>query len=524
MKPKFFFILFFILVGVDSTFAVSPPRFIEETETSGIDHKYDGGFRYMAGAGVAVFDCDGDELPEIFLPGGTDPAMLYRNVSKPAGPLRFEEFKNSKLNIKSVIGTYPIDIDGDGKVDLALLRHGENILFRGLGNCRFKRANEQWNFDGGNRWSTAFSAVWEKGNDWPTLAIGNFIYQEFGQEDWDGCLDNTLHRPKKNATTFNKPVLLKPGHCALSILFSDWNRDGTPDLRISNDREYYRNGEEQLWKLKPGEPPRLYTRKEGWQKLEIWGMGIAGHDLTGDGFPEYYLTNMVEGKLQTLIKNNKRPEYKDAATDYGVRADRPFVGGDTMPSTSWHAEFQDVNNDGLMDLFIAKGNVESMPQFAAADPNNLLIGQPDGNFKEGAEEANIISYELGRGAALADLNLDGMLDLVVGNRKAPAQIWRNVGKGTAEKPESPGNWIAIRLNQPGGNINAIGSWIEVQVGKKVQRREVVIGGGHAGGQLGWIHFGLGHVDVAKVRVQWPDGHWGSWVSHSANSRTVIERK
>ena len=74
--------------------------------------------------------------------------------------MRFEEITNSKLNVKKAIGAYPIDIDGDGNIDLAVLRHGENILFRGLGNCRFERANETWSFDGGDRWSTAFSAVW----------------------------------------------------------------------------------------------------------------------------------------------------------------------------------------------------------------------------------------------------------------------------------------------------------------------------------------------------------------------------
>ena len=513
----FFFIWCWLVLPVEAV-----PYFMKETRDSGIDHTYKGGFRYQTGGGVAAFDCNGDELPEIYLAGGSEPAALYQNISQAGGFLKFKKLENSKVNKKSVNGAYPIDIDGDGNIDLAVLRHGENILFRGLGDCQFERANEKWNFDGRDHWSSAFSAVWEKGQDWPTLAIGNYIYQERDPDGWDGCLDNTLHRP--NGKQFANPILLKPGHCALSILFSDWNRDGVPDLRVSNDREFYREGEEQLWLLEPGKPPYLYTRDDGWKKLEVYGMGIASHDLTGDGYPEYYLTNMVEGKLQVLAKDSGGPEYENAEDLYGVRADYPFVGGDPMPSTSWHAEFQDVNNDGLMDLFIAKGNVDIMPEFAAADPNNLLIGQADGSFVESAEEANMISFERGRGAVLIDLNLDGILDLVVANLKAPTEIWRNVGKGTAQKTEVHGNWIGLKLHQPGGNRNAIGSWVQVRTGKKIQRREITIGGGHAGGQLGWIHFGLGENKSAEVRVQWPDGKWGKWISVPANSWNQVDRK
>ncbi|MBT6900432.1 MAG: hypothetical protein HOA32_05435, partial [Nitrospina sp.] len=158
------------------------------------------------------------------------------------------------------------------------------------------------------------------------------------------------------------------------------------------------------------------------------------------------------------------------------------------------------------------------------DPNNLLIGQADGSFVESAEEANMISFERGRGAVLIDLNLDGILDLVVANLKAPTEIWRNVGKGTAQKTEVHGNWIGLKLHQPGGNRNAIGSWVQVRTGKKIQRREITIGGGHAGGQLGWIHFGLGENKSAEVRVQWPDGKWGGWISVPANSWNQVDRK
>ena len=90
-----------------------------------------------------------------------------------------------------------------------------------------------------------------------------------------------------------------------------------------------------------------------------------------------------------------------------------------------------------------------------------------------------------------------MLDLVVVNRRETVGLWRNVGWGTAAAPEPMGNWIALRLDQPGPNHDAIGAWVEVRIGERIQRRELTVGGGHAGGQLGWIAFGLGDRPRAR---------------------------
>lgn len=292
---------------------------------------------------------------------------------------------------------------------------------------------------------------------------------------------------------------------------------------MTNDRHYYTDGEDQLWRVEPGETPRLYTGDEGWVRIQIWGMGIASHDLTDDGYPEVFLTSQADNKLQTLAAGPTQPRYRDIALRRGVNAPRPFTGDVVLPSTAWHAEFQDVNNDGFVDLFIAKGNVNVMPDFAQKDPSNLLLGQADGTFTEAAEEAGILSFARGRGAALADFNLDGLLDLIEVNYGEPVKLWRNVGLGDPASPAPMGDWVAVQLVQTDSNRSAIGSWIEVRVGDRVLRRELTVGGGHAGGQLGWIHFGLGRADQAEIRVQWPDGETSDWLRITANRFAVIER-
>ena len=293
---------------------------------------------------------------------------------------------------------------------------------------------------------------------------------------------------------------LTPSYCALSMLFTDWNNSGTPALRVSNDREYYKGGQEQMWHLDPGQPPRLYTEQEGWARLRIWGMGIETDDLNGDGLPEYFLTSMADNKLQGLAQTTGPllPKYADTAFKRGAIAQRPYIGQDLNPSTAWHAQFADVNNDGLADIFIAKGNVASMPDFALHDPNNLLLQRPDGTFVEAGDKAGVASIRTSRGAQVVDLNGDGLLDLVVVNRNEGAQLWRNAGPAL-------GHWLGLHLHQAGSNPDAIGARIEVAAGQQRYTRETTLGGGHVSGSLGVQHFGLGGADKALVSVVWPDG-------------------
>src|SRR5437868_3725374 len=107
--------------------SVTVPRFTEETKSAGIDSIYAGDWEYMVGGGVAAFDCSGDGFPDLLLSGGTAPAKFYRNTSARGGPLHFTPHK-SGLELDKVIGTYPIDIDGDAITDLVLLRVGENVV------------------------------------------------------------------------------------------------------------------------------------------------------------------------------------------------------------------------------------------------------------------------------------------------------------------------------------------------------------------------------------------------------------
>jgi hypothetical protein len=510
--------------------APAVPRFVDETDAAGIQSRFDGDWEFTVGGGVAAFDCDGSGLPSLFIAGGANRSRFYRNRSARGGPLKFVT-ERAGLELTSTLGAYPIDIDGDGVTDLVVLRVGETLLMRGLGGCRFERANERWAFQGGNQWTTAFAAAWLRDEPRPTLAFGTYIDRARQDFPWGNCTDNQLVRPAPGgAVAFTPPRALRPGHCALGLLFSDWNRSGIPALRVTNDREYYKGGQEQLWHIEHGAEPRLYDEAEGWKPVQIWGMGIATADIDGSGFPAYYLTSMADNKLQVLARGAARPEYRDIAFACGVTAHRPFAGGDVHPSTAWHAQFADANNDGWPDLFVVKGNVGNMPDFAMLDPSNLLLGAPDGRFTESATEAGLVNYQRGRGGLLVDLNADGMLDAVIVNRWDRARLWRNAGAGSAAAPKPLGHWLQVRPRQEGGNRDAVGAWLEVEAGGRVQRREHVIGGGHASGALGFLHVGLGEATSARVRVLWPGARPGDaamtsdWFEAKADRFYVLDRK
>lgn len=469
------------------------------------EHVYAGGWEHYVGGGAAVFDCDGDSLPEIVAAGGMNHLVLLRN----RGAMAFEL---QRLPLTGVTGAYPLDIDSDGAMDLAVLRVGPNLLLRGDGNCGFS-SYAPAGFEGGNEWTTAFSAYWEAGRDLPTLAFGNYVDREDPEGPFETCADNELYRPEGGGY---RRSALAPGYCPLSMLFSDWGRSGRIDLRVSNDRHYYvKGGSEQMWAME--DEPRLLGEEDGWMTFMLWGMGIASRDLDFDGISEIYLTSMGDQRLQRLVDADS-PTYEDVPFETGTTAHRPYMGNDGRPSSGWHVSFGDVQNDGLDDIFVAKGNVEQLPESALDDPNNLLVQQPDGRFVERGDSAGVGSFARSRGAALVDLDLDGLLDIVVVNRRAPMEIHRNVTPGA-------GGWISVEARQSGVNPNAAGGWIKVVADGTDQERwrEITVGGGHAGGVAGPEHFGLGAAGGATVHMTWPDGTVDGPFRVAAGSFALLRR-
>jgi len=145
-----------------------------------------------------------------------------------------------------------------------------------------------------------------------------------------------------------------------------------------------------------------------------------------------------------------------------------------------------------------------------------LLQQPDGSFQEAGDLAGIATMERSRGAVLMDLNLDGLLDLAVVDRRAPMELYQNT------TPDA-GNWLEVKLAQPAPNRNAIGAFIEVATPDQTWTRELTVGGGHASGALGLEHFGLGAATHVKLRTIWPDGTASDWQDVATNQILSVGR-
>ena len=355
----------------------------------------------MVGGGAAVFDCSGDGLPEVFAAGGTAPAALFRNASAPGGPIVLTRAE-SGLEIDSVAGAYPLDIDGDGVTDLAVLRVGPDKLMRGLGDCRFEDASEAWGFDGLDLWSTAFAATWERGNDWPTLAVGTYIDRTQEAFPWGNCTRTSSTGPRARGTARPSPSCRASARCRSSSPTGTGRDARAP--RVERPRVLQGRAGADVAHPARGAARACSARPTAGSACASGGWGSPHDDLDFDGYPEFFLTSMADNKLQKLAEvpaeGGPRPVYRDVAWPMGVTAHRPYTGGDVRPSTAWHAQFGDVNNDGLSDLFVVKGNVWDMPDFAEADPNNLLLQREDGTFMEAGDRAGVASMRQGaRGGA-----------------------------------------------------------------------------------------------------------------------------
>ena len=505
------------------------PRFVDATAVAGLDHMFraeDPAF--VVGGGVATLDCDQNGAPDLFFAGGDGEVSLFRNVSRPAAPIALKRVEGSALgapsaDLRRATGAYALDVDADGRDDIFVMRFGRNRLLRGLGDCRFEDATDQFGLPERSDWTAAFAAMWRAGDTLPILAIGAYVDRDRPLAKRGNCDASYLLAPDPTSPKrYGAPIELAPRGCALSMLFVDWSGDGPLDLRIANDRQYAdpERGE-QLFRISSAGDDllaRALDDADGWLEPRIWGMGLAAVDLDGDARPEIAATNMADNRLDALsAAANGAPTYENQALTLGVMSQRPYVGPDLRPSTSWHVAFEDFNNDGFWDLWIVKGNVDAMPQFASFDPDSLLLGVADGGFVEVGFEAGLALPGQGRGGAAIDLNADGRLDLVTVNRNGPARLHQSIATGVA------GNWIGIRLQQPGPNRRAVGALVEVAANDRVLRRARSVGGGHAGGASGPLHFGLADAVDARVRVRWPDQAWSAWTDVSLNQVNTIER-
>ncbi len=296
-----------------------------------------------------------------------------------------------------------------------------------------------------------------------------------------------------------------PRNYALGVVTGDFNDDGWTDLYVACDRTpsiLYINQQDGTF-----EDEALFrgaALDQNGQALS--GMGVAAGDYDGDGAPDIFRTNFSDER-STLYRNRGEGDFDEATVSAGMGVNTRFVG--------WGTGFLDYDNDGDEDVLLVNGHVfpevDKLPGDIRYRERAILYrNDGDGRFVDVSESSGpaIVELHAARGAAFADADFDGRVDVLVNNQNETPSLFR--------VEEAPGNWIVLHLEGTASNRSAIGAKVSVTAGERTQTGEVRGGGSYLSQNALRLRFGLGDADSAALEVAWPNGETQSVSRLEAN--------
>ena len=311
---------------------------------------------------------------------------------------------------------------------------------------------------------------------------------------------DVLFRNNGNGTFTDVTVragIKDPGRYGFGVLFSDLDDDGWPDIFVANDSVpnlFFRNKRDGTF----SEDALVSGVALSGDGRAMASMGVDAGDYNGDGRLDIIVTTFA-GEYNTLFENAGGGLFTDVTHLAGL-------GVAALPYLGWGVGFVDVDNDGLLDLFVANGHVYPSVDRQGRGSKFLqrkLLFRNLGNkrFSDVTDEVGggLLLERSSRGAAFGDYDNDGDIDALVINLNDRPTLLRNDTVGN-------NHWMTVRLAGTKSNRDGIGAKVRVQAGGRSQMVEVRSGGSYLSHNDVRAHVGLGTAGrVDRIEIRWPSG-------------------
>lgn len=521
------------------------------------------------GAGVAIGDIDKDGLEDVYLTANFGPNKLYKNL----GDLKFEDIttaSGAEDYEGFATGATMMDVDNDGWLDIYVAKAGSldddegrrNKLFINQQDGTFKEEAKKWGVDDPGYSTQVYPFDYDKDGDLD-LYVLNYRYDfrnnikisgEIQKQIEEVTSDQLYRNDGDRFTKVTGEAGLYNKAWGLAGAIGDFNNDGWDDIYVSND--YL-------------EPDQMYiNQQDGTFKNEINSrlkhisfnsMGSDYADLNNDLKPDLITVDMLAENyarskenmasmstenFMTMVRVGYHHAYMANMLHYNVGngyfQETAQMSGVVKTDWSWAPLLADYDNDGLKDIFISNGvykdynnqdfrtelkarnaRGESMTLQAVLDlmpsqklDNYIYKNKGDMTFEKVIKEWGLEDPGFSNGAAYADFDNDGDLDLIVNNVNSEIGLYEN---------HANTNYVQLDLKGPAQNTLALGTRVYVETDGVTQYQRQYVTRGFQSSVTPVLHFGLGNnSSIDRIVVAWPDGKTSIIDAPEANQRLTVD--
>jgi enediyne biosynthesis protein E4 len=519
--------------------ALSPIRFRNVAKEAGLNFVLENSptsekhlIEAMPG-GIAVFDYNGDGLPDIYFTNGASLPSLekndpkfYNRLFRNEGGMKFTDVTTHAgvAGAGYSMGAAAGDFDNDGRVDLFVAGVFRNTLYHNLGDGRFEDVTAKSGITSGE-WSVAAGWLDYDNDGWLDLFVVN--YAKFSMTVNRFCGDRTrnlrtychpkyyegltsrLYRNRRDGTfedVSSKSGIAQHVGRGMSAAFADYDGDGRLDIYVTNDNMqnflFHNRGNGTFEEVALLAGAALPNNGE-----PVSNMGVDFRDFDNDGLPDIAVTDLAHETFP-LFRNLGKGTFDDVTYTSGLARL-------SAPRSGWGNGFFDLNNDGWKDLFTANAHVDdNVALFEATtyrQSNSIFANAGDGTFLDVTASAgpDFQAPAAHRGAAFADFNGDGKIDVVTSSLAEPAELWENVSP-------DPNHWLIVKPVGTKSNRDGIGTLI--RIGKQINHMTSAVG--YASSSHFGVHFGLGTASrIDEIELRWPSGT--TQVLHDVHPNQVL---